>query len=94
MFQSPFGCSSFADLLSGAYTDTTDAGSLPEELDPFPELQLGNPQDVNNSEEPPSQNQHTVHSQPPPLPGDVQADSLRYIYFSTFSSYFLMNHLF
>ncbi|XP_033209812.1 nuclear receptor subfamily 4 group A member 2 isoform X2 [Belonocnema kinseyi] len=74
--QSPFGCSSFADLLSGAYTDSTDAGSLPEELDPFPELQLGNPQDVNNSEDPPSQNQHTVHSQPPPLPGDVQADSL------------------
>ncbi|XP_043466802.1 nuclear receptor subfamily 4 group A member 2 isoform X3 [Leptopilina heterotoma] len=73
--QSPFGCSSFSDLLSGTYTDSTDAGSLPEELDPFPELQLGNPQDVTNSEEASSQNHHSVHSQPP-LPGDVQADSL------------------
>lgn len=82
--QSPFGCSSFADLLSAPYTDPADAGSLSEELDPFPELQLGNPQGVPTVDES-AQSQQTVHHQqppqppppPPPLPEDVQADSLR-----------------
>ena len=63
--QSPFGCSSFADLLTGAYADSTDAGSLPEELDPFPEIQLGNPQQEDN------------HPQATSLAEEVQADSLR-----------------
>ncbi|KAG7188846.1 hypothetical protein KM043_008452 [Ampulex compressa] len=80
--QSPFGCSSFADLLSAPYTDPTDAGSLPEELDPFPELQLGNPQGVPTADEPNPPPQGVHHQQPsqppppPPLPEDVQADSL------------------
>ncbi|XP_014486311.1 PREDICTED: probable nuclear hormone receptor HR38 [Dinoponera quadriceps] len=81
--QSPFGCSSFADLLSAPYTDPADAGSLSEELDPFPELQLGNPQGVPTVDES-AQSQQSVHHQqppqppppPPPLPEDVQADSL------------------
>jgi len=84
--QSPFGCSSFADLLSAPYTDPADAGSLPEELDPFPELQLGNPQGVPSVDES-AQSQQSVHHQqppqppppPPPLPEDIQADSLRYV---------------
>ncbi|XP_014611304.1 PREDICTED: nuclear receptor subfamily 4 group A member 2 [Polistes canadensis] len=80
--QSPFGCSSFADLLSAPYTDSADAGSLPEELDPFPELQLGNPQGVPTNDEP-AQTQQSVHHQtaqppppPPPLPEEIQTDSL------------------
>ncbi|XP_012229883.1 nuclear receptor subfamily 4 group A member 2 isoform X2 [Linepithema humile] len=80
--QSPFGCGSFADLLSAPYTDPTDAGSLPEELDPFPELQLGNPQGVPSVDES-AQSQSVHHQQPsqpppppPPLPEDIQADSL------------------
>lgn len=87
LLQSPFGCSSFADLLSAPYTDPADAGSLPEELDPFPELQLGNPQGVPSVDES-AQPQQSVHHQqppqppppPPPLPEDVQADSLRYMH--------------
>ncbi|KAK2582208.1 hypothetical protein KPH14_004560 [Odynerus spinipes] len=76
--QSPFG---FADLLSAPYTDPADAGTLPEELDPFPELQLGNPQGVPTTDEP-AQPQQSVHHQtsqpppPPPLPEEVQQDSL------------------
>lgn len=84
LLQSPFGCGSFADLLSSPYTDPTDAGSLPEELDPFPELQLGNPQGVPSVDES-AQSQSVHHQQPsqpppppPPLPEDIQADSLRY----------------
>lgn len=84
LLQSPFGCGSFADLLSAPYTDPTDAGSLPEELDPFPELQLGNPQGVPSVDES-AQSQSVHHQQPsqpppppPPLPEDIQADSLRY----------------
>ncbi|XP_020279543.1 nuclear receptor subfamily 4 group A member 2 isoform X1 [Pseudomyrmex gracilis] len=83
--QSPFGCSSFADLLSAPYTDPVDAGSLPEELDPFPELQLGNPQGVPSVDDS-AQSQQSLHHQqpshqqppppPPPLPEDIQADSL------------------
>lgn len=74
MFQSPFGCSSFADLLTAPYTDPIDAGHLSEELDPFPELQLGNPPHST----PPQDNQnHNSHPHPQLLPGDVQADSLR-----------------
>ncbi|XP_012249111.1 nuclear receptor subfamily 4 group A member 2 isoform X2 [Bombus impatiens] len=81
--QSPFGCSTLADLLSASYTDPADAGSLPEELDPFPELQLGNPQGVPTADES-AQAQQTVHHQQPPqpppsaapLPEDVQPDSL------------------
>ncbi|EGI60000.1 Putative nuclear hormone receptor HR38 [Acromyrmex echinatior] len=79
--QSPFG--NFGEFLNSSYPDAADAGSLPEELDPFPELQLGNPQGV-----PPVDNsvpsQQSVHHQqpsqppppPPPLPEDIQADSL------------------
>lgn len=66
--QSPFGCSSFADLLTGTYSDTGDTGSLPEELDPFPEIQLGNPHP-----EEPSHN----HPQAASLTDEVQPDSLR-----------------
>ncbi|XP_011301169.1 nuclear receptor subfamily 4 group A member 2 isoform X1 [Fopius arisanus] len=69
--QSPFGCSSFADLLSAPYTDPTDAANLPEELDPFPELQLGNPQNV--PEDVPMHQQMQHHR---PLPSDVHTDSL------------------
>ncbi|XP_076240306.1 hormone receptor-like in 38 isoform X2 [Calliopsis andreniformis] len=91
--QSPFGCSTLADLLSASYTDSADAGSLPEELDPFPELQLGNPQVVPTTDES-AQPQQNVHHQPPqpppsaaPLPEDVQGDSLRYSLLSScFSS--------
>lgn len=83
IFQSPFGCSTLADLLSASYTDPTDAGSLPEELDPFPELQLGNPQGVPTGDESAQAQQHHQQApQPPPpaapLPEDVQPDSLRY----------------
>ncbi|XP_011629732.1 nuclear receptor subfamily 4 group A member 2 isoform X1 [Pogonomyrmex barbatus] len=77
--QSPFG--NFGEFLNSPYPDAADAGSLPEELDPFPELQLGNPQGV-----PPVDDsaQQSVHHQqpsqppppPPPLPEDIQADSL------------------
>ncbi|XP_076167589.1 hormone receptor-like in 38 isoform X2 [Ptiloglossa arizonensis] len=81
--QSPFGCSTLADLLSASYTDPADAGSLPEELDPFPELQLGNPQGVPTADESAQPQQPVHHQQPPqpppsaaPLPEDVQADSL------------------
>lgn len=78
--QSPFGCSSFADLLSAPYTDPTDSGSLPEELDPFPELQLGNSQSVTSQEETAQQDLHhqlQQHHQHRPLPGDLHTDSLR-----------------
>ncbi|KAK0088790.1 hypothetical protein PV325_010730 [Microctonus aethiopoides] len=77
--QSPFGCSSFADLLSAPYTDPTDSGSLPEELDPFPELQLGNSQSVTSQEETAQQDLHhqlQQHHQHRPLPGDLHTDSL------------------
>ncbi|XP_076285480.1 hormone receptor-like in 38 isoform X3 [Lasioglossum baleicum] len=81
--QSPFGCSTLADLLSASYTDPSDAGSLPEELDPFPELQLGNPQGVPSADESAQPQPPVHHQQPPqppqtaaPLPEDVQADSL------------------
>ncbi|XP_044020416.1 nuclear receptor subfamily 4 group A member 1 isoform X2 [Aphidius gifuensis] len=75
--QSPFGCSSFADLLSAPYNDQTDGASLPEELDPFPELQLGNSQNVTN-EDTTAQIHHQMqqHHQHRPLPSDIQADSL------------------
>ncbi|CAD1479307.1 unnamed protein product, partial [Heterotrigona itama] len=79
LFQSPFGCSTLADLLSASYTDPADAGSLPEELDPFPELQLGNPQGVPTADES-AQSHHQQAPQPPPsaapLAEDVQPDSL------------------
>lgn len=70
-------------MLSASYTDPTDAGSLPEELDPFPELQLGNPQGVPTGDESAQAQQHHQQApQPPPpaapLPEDVQPDSLRY----------------
>lgn len=68
-----FGCSSFAELLTAPYTDPIEAGHLSEELDPFPELQLGNPQ---HGGSPPEPQNHTSHSQQPLLPGDVQGDSL------------------
>lgn len=69
--------------MSASYTDPTDAGSLPEELDPFPELQLGNPQGVPTGDESAQAQQHHQQApQPPPpaapLPEDVQPDSLRY----------------
>ncbi|XP_011063246.1 PREDICTED: nuclear receptor subfamily 4 group A member 2 isoform X1 [Acromyrmex echinatior] len=85
--QSPFG--NFGEFLNSSYPDAADAGSLPEELDPFPELQLGNPQGV-----PPVDNsvpsQQSVHHQqpsqppppPPPLPEDIQADSLSILVYS------------
>lgn len=89
--QSSFGCSSFVELLSGPYTDSADAGSLPEELDPFPELQLGNPQGVSSVDESAQSHQSVHHQQPsqpppppPPLPEDIQADSLRYVQISIF----------
>ncbi|XP_072757501.1 uncharacterized protein Hr38 isoform X4 [Anoplolepis gracilipes] len=81
--QSSFGCSSFVELLSGPYTDPADAESLPEELDPFPELQLGNPQAVSSVDESAQSHQSVHHQQPsqpppppPPLPEDIQTDSL------------------
>lgn len=88
LLQSSFGCSSFAELLSGPYSDPADAGSLPEELDPFPELQLGNPQGVSSVDESAQSHQSVHHQQPsqpppppPPLPEDIQTESLRYAIF-------------
>lgn len=80
-FQNPFGCSSFADLLSAPYTDPSDAGSLPEELDPFPELQLGNPQGdpcIDEATTSPQNVHHHLQQAHVPLPEDIQADSLRF----------------
>ncbi|XP_043288774.1 nuclear receptor subfamily 4 group A member 1 isoform X2 [Venturia canescens] len=82
--QSPFGCSSFADLLGAPYNDPTEAGSLPEELDPFPELQLGNPQALSSPDETPQTQQpihhnlqqHPQHRAPIAAVVDVQTDSL------------------
>lgn len=79
--QSPFG--NFGEFLSSPYPDATDAGSLPEDLDPF----LGNPQGVPTVDD--SVQTQSVHHQqpsqppppPPPLPEDIQADSLRYAHF-------------
>lgn len=83
------------ELLSGPYTDPADAGSLPEELDPFPELQLGNPQGVSSVDESAQSHQSVHHQQPsqpppppPPLPEDIQADSLRYTPISIFKPIF------
>lgn len=85
IFQSPFGCSALADLLTGSYTDPADAGSLSEELDAFPVLQLDNPQGVPTADDSAQARQTVHHQQPPPpppsaapLPEDVQADSVRY----------------
>lgn len=82
LLQSPFGCGSFADLLGAPYTDSADAGSLPEELDPFPELHLENPQGVSTVDESAQSQHHQQPSQPPPppppLPEDIQPNSLRY----------------
>lgn len=83
LLQSPFG--NFGEFLNSPYPDATDTGSLPEELDPFPELQLGNPQGVPPVDDS-AQSQQSVHHQqpsqppppPPPLPEDIQTDSLRY----------------
>ncbi|OAD61105.1 putative nuclear hormone receptor HR38 [Eufriesea mexicana] len=82
--QSPFGCSALADLLTGSYTDPADAGSLSEELDAFPVLQLDNPQGVPTADDS-AQARQTVHHQqaPPPPPSaaplseDVQTESVR-----------------
>jgi len=82
--QSPFG--NFGEFLNSSYPDAADAGSLPEELDPFPELQLGNPQGVPSVDNSVPSQQSVHHQQPsqpppppPPLPEDIQADSLRYV---------------
>lgn len=78
--QSPFG--NFGEFLNSPYPDAADAGSLPEELDPFPELQLGNPQGVPPVDDAVQSQHHQQPTQPPPppppLPEDIQADSLRY----------------
>ncbi|XP_014296393.1 nuclear receptor subfamily 4 group A member 2 isoform X1 [Microplitis demolitor] len=74
--QSPFGCGSFADLLSAPYTDPTDTGSLTEELEPFPELQLGNSQSVTATQDDITQSNLHHQIQSRSLPGDLQTDSL------------------
>ncbi|CAD6222482.1 GSCOCG00000987001-RA-CDS [Cotesia congregata] len=74
--QSPFGCSSFADFLSAPYTDPTDTGSLTEELEPFPELQLGNSQPVTATQDDITQSNLHHQMQSRSLPGDLQTDSL------------------
>ncbi|XP_048507503.1 nuclear receptor subfamily 4 group A member 2 isoform X2 [Athalia rosae] len=82
--QSPFGCSSFADLLTAPYADPIDAGHLSEELDPFPELQLGNHHHHHHhnttahaaNTTPDTQNHNSTQHVPQIIPGDVQADSL------------------
>jgi len=83
--QSPFG--NFGEFLNSSYPDAADAGSLPEELDPFPELQLGNPQGVPPVDD--SVQSQSIHQQPsqqppppPPLSEDIQTDSLRYANYS------------
>ncbi|KAG5343193.1 HR38 protein, partial [Acromyrmex heyeri] len=89
LLQTQVSSISLLRFLNSSYPDAADAGSLPEELDPFPELQLGNPQGV-----PPVDNsvpsQQSVHHQqpsqppppPPPLPEDIQADSLSILVYS------------
>ncbi|XP_034938515.1 nuclear receptor subfamily 4 group A member 2 isoform X2 [Chelonus insularis] len=77
--QSPFGCSSFADLLSAPYADPTDTGSLPDELDPFPELQLNNSQPVPTQEDATQSNiHHQMQQHQRPLSGDLQTDSMSF----------------
>ncbi|XP_015510751.2 nuclear receptor subfamily 4 group A member 2 isoform X1 [Neodiprion lecontei] len=70
--QSPFGCSSFADLLTAPYADPIEGGNLSEDLDPFPELSLGSQTHQGTV----STESHSANSHPQLIPGDVQADSL------------------
>ncbi|XP_029049263.1 nuclear receptor subfamily 4 group A member 2 isoform X1 [Osmia bicornis bicornis] len=76
--QNPYG-DALPDFYDVSYPDTTDTGSLPGELGPFPELQLGNHQGVPTADDS-AQAQHHPQAPPPPtsapsLPEDVQADS-------------------